>query len=168
MKARWHGSKSARRGLGDADGESREDFMTMSLDSYFARLQRGAIAPPPISTTLGGRIVAVDLSAGTLESEYVATAAFLNPAGQVQGGMLSAMLDDATAFLVTATLAEHEFCATLNLNVSFLRPARTGPLLGRAGLVRRGKEVCNVSGELLQDGRLVATATATCIIVGTK
>lgn len=137
----------------------------MKREGYFERLQRGQASPPPIATMLGGSIVAVDVEAGTLESNYIATEAFLNPAGTVQGGMLSAMLDDVTAFLVTATLGEGEFCATLNLNVSFLRAAQPGPLLGRARLERRGKDVCNVTGELLQAGRVVATAVATCLIV---
>jgi uncharacterized protein (TIGR00369 family) len=139
--------------------------MSMNADSYFNRLQRGEADLPAITTTLGGRIRAVDVDAGTMESDYVATEAFLNPAGQVQGGMLSAMLDDVTAFLVTATLAEGEFCATLNLNVSFLRAAASGGLQGRSWLVRRGKDVCHVGGELLQGGRVVATAMATCMVV---
>jgi len=78
--------------------------------------------------------------------------------------MLCAMLDDMTAFLVTATLAHREFCTTLNLNVSFLRPTQAGPLEG-AQLVRRGRDVCNVGGELWQCGMLVASATATCMVV---
>ncbi|WP_280150755.1 PaaI family thioesterase [Piscinibacter sp. XHJ-5] len=139
--------------------------MASPTNSYFARLQRGDAKPPPITTTLGGAIQNVDLENGTLESTYFATPAFLNPAGQVQGGILCAMLDDVTAFLVTATLADREFCATLNLNVSFLRPAQAGALEGRAQLVRRGRDVCNVSGELWQGGKLVANATATCMVV---
>jgi uncharacterized protein (TIGR00369 family) len=139
--------------------------MASHTDSYFARLQRGDAEPPPITTTLGGAIQNVDLESGILESTYLATPAFLNPAGQVQGGMLCAMLDDVTAFLVTATLADREFCATLNLHVSFLRPAQAGELEGRAQLVRRGRDVCNVSGELWQGGKLVACATATCMVV---
>jgi uncharacterized protein (TIGR00369 family) len=138
---------------------------TIDPNGYFAKMQCGEVPPPSILTTLGGRIVAVDVDAGTIEMHYVGSNAFLNPAGQVQGGTLAAMLDDVTAFLVTATLGENEFCATLNLNVSFLRPAMPGPLVGRAKLVRRGREVCNVGGELLQDGKLVATATATCMVV---
>ena len=139
--------------------------MDMHADTYFTRLRRGDAPLPAVTTTLGGRIRTVDLVAGTLESDYVATPAFLNPAGQVQGGMLGAMLDDVTAFLVTATLGPGEFCATLNLNVSFLRAARAGPLAGRSRLVRRGRDVCHVSGELLQDGQVVATAVATCMAV---
>ncbi|HUG24455.1 PaaI family thioesterase [Piscinibacter sp.] len=138
--------------------------MSTNADSYFNRLQRGEADFPAITTTLGGQIRGVDLDAGTMESDYVATQAFLNPAGQVQGGMLSAMLDDVTAFLVTATLAEGESCATLNLNVSFLRGAVAGDLKGRAWLVRRGKDVCHVGGELSQGGKVVATAVATCMV----
>jgi uncharacterized protein (TIGR00369 family) len=137
----------------------------MADDSYFAKLRRGEAAPPPVTTTLGGRITSVDADAGTLESDYLATPAFLNPAGQVQGGMLAAMLDDVTAFLVTATLGADEFCATLNLNVSFLRPATAGALAGSARIVRRGRDVVHVQGDLLQGGRAVASATATCMVV---
>ncbi len=139
--------------------------MTTSSNSYFAKLQRGEAAPPAIATTLGGKIRHVDLEAGILESDYVGVPAFLNPAGQIQGGILGAMLDDVTAFLVTATLAENESCSTLNLNLSFLRPATAGSLQGRAQIVRRGANICNVSGELWQEGELVATAVATCMIV---
>jgi uncharacterized protein (TIGR00369 family) len=139
--------------------------MTAHPDSYFTRLQRGDADLPAVTTTLGGEIQKVDLDAGTLESSYLATPAFLNPAGHVQGGMLCAMLDDVTAILVTATLADREFCATLNLNVSFLRPAQAGALEGRAQLVRRGRDVCNVSGGLWQGGKLVASAVATCMVV---
>ncbi|MBC8740906.1 PaaI family thioesterase [Paraburkholderia sp. UCT31] len=118
---------------------------------------------PPVTTTLGGAFLS--LGDGTLQAQYVGTPAFLNPAGQVQGGMLCAMLDDVTATLVTSTLAEGEHCATLSLNTSFLRPAKPGRLIGRATLVRRGRGVCNVTGELWQDDKLVATASVVCMIV---
>jgi uncharacterized protein (TIGR00369 family) len=120
---------------------------------------------PPITQTLGGRVRSASPEEGLLTLDYVATDAFLNPAGQVQGGILGAMLDDVTASLVTATLEAGESCATLNLNVSFLRAAKPGALAGRARLVRRGRDVCHVEGELSQDGRAVATAAATCLIV---
>jgi uncharacterized protein (TIGR00369 family) len=139
-----------------------------TTDGSFVRMRRGDLPPPPVSTTLGGCITTVDLEAGTLESDYHAGEGFLNPAGQVQGGVLGAMLDDVTAFLVTATLAPGEHCATLNLNLSFLKPARAGALQGRSRLVRRGRGVCHVVGELLQDDRVVATATAVCTVARSR
>lgn len=137
----------------------------MPTDNYFTRMRRGDVPPPAICGLLGAEIREIDLEAGTLEVTYTATDAFLNPARQVQGGMLGAMLDDVTAMLVTATLADAEACSTLNLNLSFLRPAKPGLLQGRARLERRGRNVCNVSGQLFQDGQLLATATATCLVV---
>lgn len=90
--------------------------------------------------------------------------AFENPAGQVQGGRLAAMLDDVTALLVMSTLADGQHSATLNLNVSFLRPAIAGALLGRATPVRLGARIGSAQGELWQNGKLVATAAATCMV----
>jgi acyl-coenzyme A thioesterase PaaI-like protein len=46
-------------------------------------------------------------------------------------------------------------------------PARPGRLTGRDRVVRRGKEVAFLAGELLDDsGELIATATATTQIRG--
>lgn len=118
-----------------------------------------------MATLLGGRIRSFEAQAGTLESDYMAGASFLNPVGHVQCGMLGAMLDDVTAVLVTATLAEGEACATLNFNLSYLRPALPGALKGVARLERRGRDICVVSAELLQDERVVAIATASCKVV---
>ncbi|MBK6717172.1 MAG: PaaI family thioesterase [Burkholderiales bacterium] len=134
-------------------------------EHWWQRMQRGELPPPPVSRLLGARIGRVDLAAGELDVTYEARPEFANPAGGVQGGMLGAMLDDLTAGLVDATLSPGQAPATVSLNLSYLRPARLAPLEGHARLLRRGREVCHVSGELLQDGKLVATAVAVCSIV---
>ena len=103
-----------------------------------------------------------------LVCEYVGTSAFRNLAGQVQGGMLCAMLDDVSALLVVSTLEEGEHCATLSLHTSFVRPAMPGALRGRSTLVRRGRRVCNVDAELWQDDRLIATASAVLMVVAPR
>ncbi|NJP90245.1 hypothetical protein HCN51_12430 [Nonomuraea sp. FMUSA5-5] len=63
---------------------------------------------------------------------------------------------------LVATLPPGQFAPTLDLHVQFLRPARPGRLVGRGRVVRRGRQVCFMSGELLgPDGESVAVATAT-------
>jgi acyl-coenzyme A thioesterase PaaI-like protein len=52
----------------------------------------------------------------------------------------------------------------LNLNISFHRPAVVGPLTGKGRVVRRGKDIAFLAGELYQGGELVASATATAVI----
>jgi uncharacterized protein (TIGR00369 family) len=138
---------------------------TADANGHFSRMLRGETPRAPVLTLLGSRVEAVDAGAGTLSASYQAPADFRNPAGTVQGGMLSAMLDDLTASLVDATLAAGQGVATLSLNVSFLRPARVGALQGQARLLRRGREVCHVMGTLVQDGQEVATAMAVCKVV---
>lgn len=135
---------------------------------WFDRMRAGLVPPPPVATLLGATIRRVDRDRGELDVGYDAPAAFANPAGTVQGGMLGAMLDDLCAGLVDATLQAGEAVVTLNLNLSFLRPARLGPLDGQARLQRRGREVCFVEAQLLQNGQPVATAVATCRIVAVR
>jgi uncharacterized protein (TIGR00369 family) len=138
--------------------------MTDADSTFIARLMRGEVPQHPIGATLGCTLLALDVDAGRLEAEYHGAPGFLNPAGQVQGGMLAAMLDDVTASLATACGAGAR-CATLDLHTAFLRPAAVGPIRAVAELVRRGREICTVRGELSQDGRAVAIATATCRMV---
>lgn len=144
---------------------SADLFATADPDGYFSRMLRSEVARPPVLTLLGSRVLAVDAGQGTLSAVYEARDDFRNPAGSVQGGMLGAMLDDLTASLVDATVNAGEAVVTLNLNVSFLRPAVTGVLHGEARLLRRGRDVCHVMGTLLQGGREVATAVAVCKVV---
>jgi uncharacterized protein (TIGR00369 family) len=89
---------------------------------------------------------------------------FTNPVGHIQGGFLAAMLDDTMGPALAATLDAGEFAPTLNLNVSFARPARVGKLQGKGRILKRGREVCFLAAELFQEGELVAAATATAII----
>lgn len=43
-------------------------------DTFILRLMRGEAPPHPIGETLGARILELDLAAGRLEMEFVATA----------------------------------------------------------------------------------------------
>jgi uncharacterized protein (TIGR00369 family) len=136
----------------------------MDRNAFFWQIQDGKLPPPPAAATLGIRILEISPEAGTIEVEFQGKPEFTNPAGHVQGGFLAAMLDDTMGPLVSSTLQAGEFAPTLNLNVSFARPASVGKLIGKGRIVRRGKEVCLLAGELYQKDELVATATATAIV----
>jgi uncharacterized protein (TIGR00369 family) len=122
----------------------------------------GRVPLPAAAVTLGWELVAVNPDEGTIEVAFTATDAFLNPAGVVQGGFLAAMLDDTLGPALVAGLDPGDFAPTTDLHVQFLRPARPGRLLGRGRVVRRGRDVGFLAGELLDgDGVVVAVATAT-------
>jgi uncharacterized protein (TIGR00369 family) len=135
----------------------------MDRDSVFWKIADGRMPPPACAKTLGMTFRRVD-PAGCIEVAFEATPAFLNLAGHVQGGFLAAMLDDTMGPALVATLDAGEFAPTVNLAVQFHRPAKVGALKGIGRVVLRGREVCQLSGELLQDERVVATGTATAVI----
>jgi uncharacterized domain 1 len=139
----------------------------VTREGPFWDVMEGRAAPPPAAVLLGWELIAVDPEAGTIEVAFNASEQFLNPAGVIQGGFLAAMLDDTLGPALVATLGPGLFAPTTDLHVQFLRPARPGRLTGRGRIVRRGREVAFLAGELLDDsGQVVATAVATAQVRG--
>ncbi len=136
----------------------------MDKNSLFWKIVDGRLPAPPCAATLGIEFAAVDGERGSAEVNFEAKPEFLNPVGNVQGGFLAAMLDDTMGPALTATLDAGEFAPTVNLNVQFHRPAKAGALKGFGRVVLRGKQVCQLSAELLQNDKVVATATATAVL----
>ncbi|MCL2584500.1 MAG: PaaI family thioesterase [Streptosporangiales bacterium] len=135
-------------------------------NEFFDRLDSGADSSA-IGKTLGWELAGVKPDEGTIEIAYTAGEAFLNPFGLVQGGILGSMLDDTLGSVMISVLERGQIAPTTDLHVQFLRPARPGRFTGRGRIVRRGKTIAFLSGELADaDGRVVATATATAAITG--
>ena len=136
----------------------------MDRNAFFWQMQDGKLPPPKVVATLGIKILSVSPEDGTIEVEFEGKPEFTNPVGQIQGGFLAAMLDDTVGPLISSTLRAGEFAPTLNLNVSFAKPAMVGKLLGKGRIVRRGRDISILAGELYQNGDLIATATATVMV----
>lgn len=136
----------------------------MDKNAFFWQIQEGKLPVPKCAQTLGITFLSINPEAGSIEVEFEGKEEFANPAGKIQGGFLAAMLDDTMGPALSATLAAGEFAPTLSLNVQFLSSASPGMLRGVGRVVRRGEAICFLSAELSQQGRLVATATATAII----
>jgi uncharacterized protein (TIGR00369 family) len=137
----------------------------VTREGSFWDAMEGRAPLPPAAVLLGWELVSVDPDAGTIEVTFAASEQFLNPAGVIQGGFVAAMLDDTLGPALVATLGPGQFAPTTDLHVQFLRPARPGRLTGRGRVVRRGRDVAFLAGELVNDsGQVVAVATATAQI----
>jgi uncharacterized protein (TIGR00369 family) len=132
-------------------------------ERFFEAVVAGRIPPPESAKMLGLQIVGYDLDAHTVELEFDGKPEFVNPFGVVQGGFQSAMLDDTMGLASATAMHVGEFTSTLGLNVQFHRPAKIGKLTGKGRITLRGKEIFHLAAELFQDGKLVATATATAM-----
>jgi uncharacterized protein (TIGR00369 family) len=124
---------------------------------------------PPSSKLLGREVVELDTGKGCSVVRYAARPEFLNRHGSVQGGLLGAMLDSATALALYAVLPLEQTAVTTNLDVAFLKPAKPGAFTAVCKVVRRDQRSGEVSGELRDaDGVLVAKAIARLKIVKRK
>lgn len=133
-------------------------------ETFFDAINAGRIKAPPCAKTLGIEIKSYDLAAYSVELEFEGRPEFANPIGIVQGGFLSAMLDDAMGLACATLMKVGEFSPTLALNVQFHRPAKIGKLEGGGRVTYRGKDILQMSAELRQDGKVVATATGTAML----
>jgi uncharacterized protein (TIGR00369 family) len=126
----------------------------------------GRAPMPRAAATLGFQFIDADTERGTIEIAFTATEAFTNPAGNVLGAFVAAMLYDTLGPALLATLAPDQFQSTLDLSVSFLRPVRPGRVIGKGRVVHRAGDVAHLEASLLAaDGTVIATATATAVVI---
>lgn len=91
--------------------------------------------------------------------------AFTNPAGYIQGGYLSAMLDDTIGMLATVKMGTTKFPSTIDLHTHFLRPVRVGIIEVVARLRNIGRQVIFAEADLYDArGKEAARATASLAI----
>ena len=126
----------------------------------------GRAPVPPAAATLGFEFIEADVEAGTIEVAFAATEAFTNPAGNVLGAFVAAMLYDTVGPALLATLGPDQFQSTCQLNVNFLRPVRPGRITGRGRIVHRDEDLVFLKASLLDAGEaLIATATGTARVI---
>jgi uncharacterized protein (TIGR00369 family) len=120
----------------------------------------------PCHHLLGRRVLRAEPSSGRSELTFEALDEFTNGMGNVQGGLLAAMLDSVMGAALATVLAEGERPPTLEMKISFIQPAKVGTIAGSARVVHRGKSVAFVEGELhSRSGSLLAKGTSTARII---
>jgi uncharacterized protein (TIGR00369 family) len=135
----------------------------------FLDIHEGRAPHPPVAILLGWKTLEFDSEKGFIRGEMVAGEEFLNPAGVLQGGIMCAMLDNAAGLAVMCALGPGQTAPTLEIKSNFMRPGRPGKFIGEARIRSQGAGVCFVEASLTSEaGQLVATATATSRIMGTR
>ena len=118
------------------------------------------MTPPPAAKLLGWRLLDARPSEGWLKVGFDGKREFCNPAGFVQGGILTAMLDDTMGPAVLVMSEGKFYTTTISLTVNFMAPAKPGPIIAEATVTQLGKTVAFMEGKLTaEDGTLLATAT---------
>lgn len=90
-----------------------------------------------------------------------------NPYGNIHGGMMSLLIDEAIGWAVVSLDAENHY-TSLNLNVDFLYAAAMGEkLIAKSKIIRQGKKIVHAECEVFNESDvLLAKATSNLVVTG--
>ena len=114
-------------------------------------------------TTLGiQKIITLDAKEGKAVLCYRATKEMCHSGGIVQGGFITGWLDAAMAYGCMVYLGKDVLVLSLSININFLNSAGPGNVISEGRLVRAGKSVAFLEGELKDiNGNILARGTQT-------
>ena len=86
--------------------------------------------------------------------------------GMAHGGVHATLLDTAMGGTLVSLISKEEWCATAQLDISYLNAVDNGDhLIATAEVVRRGRNLAHIEGRLVTgDGKIAATAKGTWAI----
>ena len=88
-----------------------------------------------------------------------------NPNGVVHGAVLFAMVDTAMGEATMSVLEDGYYCASVEVQLRFIRPASAGSLRAEATVVKRGRSIVHLEARVTNDDKLVATAGGTFAVM---
>jgi uncharacterized protein (TIGR00369 family) len=125
------------------------------------RIQK-ALTTVPFARLIG--IELEDIDSGTATLAVNVRKELMQNQGVVHGGAIAALIDTATAFAIISLLPPREKVTTVNLAISYLRPATEGRLKAVAKVVRAGRRLFVVSADVFdKEGTLITTALSTYV-----
>lgn len=120
----------------------------------------GVTIPPPSFVSSGGKMVHYERKR-LLRCAFPLSRDYANPVGFLQGGYLTALMDDT--FGPLSYLVAGRPAVTIHLATTFVRPVSVEEpyLLVEAEVVSRGRQLVTMRGEVSSSaGKLLATATS--------
>ncbi len=118
--------------------------------SYLGELRKKGREANPFFQLMG--IEAVSFGDGKAELQMVVRPDMLNGAGWMQGGIYTALADEAIALALFTALDESDMIATISETTSFFRGAREGRVVAEGRVTRIGRQVAFAEGRVVAEG----------------
>jgi len=137
----------------------------MSGLELFRLLLAEGLSPPPIMRLIGQSLEEVD--EGRVVMKLEAGEHLYNPIGTVHGGAIATLLDSVMGCAVHTMLPKGRAYTTLEIKVNYLRgvTVETGSVTGEGRAIHVGRRSAVAEGKAYDSaGKLVATASTTCIV----
>lgn len=161
-------SDKIERRFAETPGElwDTERLLSMSGLEAMQSILDGDSAGPPIGKLMGFQLS--EVSDG--EVSFIGKPEFevSNPMGTVHGGWYGTVLDSCMACAVMTKVPQGSVYTTMEFKVNIIRPIPLGTEVRATGRVQHAGRSSGISnGEIrgVEDGRLYATGSTTCIIM---
>lgn len=145
---------------------TRDDMLSMSGLEFMQGILSGKVPPPPIGGVLDYALA--EVSEGRVVFRGTPGPQHCNPMGTVHGGWYGTLLDSAMACAIMTRVPKGSAYTTLEYKVNILRPIPLGTEIEAIGLSQHAGRSTGVgNGEIrgVEDGRLYATGSTTCIVM---
>lgn len=118
----------------------------------------------PHTSLLGSEFVAFDEATQTATMRFTVKREMTTWRGGVQGGLVAGYLDDVMGYAYVAATGGEMAPLNLEVSMSLIRLIPEGPLIGKGRVVKSGRQVIFLEGELYsEEGKLMARATSTAL-----
>ncbi|MDH7592802.1 MAG: PaaI family thioesterase [Methanomicrobiales archaeon] len=134
--------------------------------TYLERIRSIGRDANPFFTLMGVEIR--EISEGKAEISMKVRPDMTNGVGWLQGGIFTALADEAMALALYTLVSREERIVTISESTSFIRGAREGTIVATGYPVRRGRRVAFMEGEVRSEDRereLLARTSATFLIL---
>jgi uncharacterized protein (TIGR00369 family) len=138
----------------------------MSGLEYLHAMLDGKLPPPPIANLLNMMLTRAD--AGTVTFTCTPDESAYNPIGLIHGGLVCTLLDSVIGCAVQTTLPAGVAYTSVEIKVNYLRPlhANSGELTAHGRTTKPGRKIAFAEGDVRNsDGKIMATASGTCLII---
>lgn len=145
---------------------SQAEALTMTGLEFMQAIIDGKQPGPPIAATMGYTLHKIEEGRAVFRGapEFNVT----NPMGTVHGGWYGTLLDSAMACAVMTKVPRGSTYTTLEYKINIIRSIPLGMMIDCIGVVdHSGRSTGIAHGEIrgVEDGKLYATGTTTCIIL---
>lgn len=145
----------------------REVFLSMSGLDYMEAVLAGRFPQPAMAGTLGFRLH--EVAPGRVAFRAAPGFQHTNPMGVVHGGWYGTLLDSALGCAVMTEVPQGRWYTTLEYKVNLTRAIPLGMEIEAEAVVQhagRSTAVAEATIRGVEDGRLYATGSTTCLILG--
>jgi uncharacterized protein (TIGR00369 family) len=117
---------------------------------------------PQVAALIDWNLVRLDKDESSIHLSFTAAKEFTNPAGNVHGGFIAAMLDECMGSAIVGLTDAQLLPSSISMSIDFVKPVPVGKIFGEGRITSMGKKSAFLEAKLTNpEGQVLARAIGT-------